>query len=379
MKCSPVSPRTGAFTLVELLCVVAIIGILAALLLPVLSQAQVRARMAFCGNNLGQMGLAFQMFAHDHDSQFPLQVSSLQGGAADAGQDPNALNHEIYFTPDTYRAMASELGSPNVLVCPADSRTPAGSFEKLQTANLSYFSDASGDYSQPDSVLAGDRNVAADDVTMHTDGSLEFRWTIALHRFKGNLLYADGHVAAAKNFALAARHVVAPVTPLAARPVLSLEQSAVIGDFLRKSALGFPAAGLMPTLAQELTHPSANPPPGSPMPAPLLSSNAPLVLIPVAGRTTSRVALPPAPAGGVADVAPLTAPTVPPVRQVQPPATPPTEDQPQNFFERHSTRLAGHYLVWGYCLLLLLDLAWMAYRVWRRVQQIRHPPIKSSP
>ena len=47
-----------------------------------------------------------------------------------------------------------------------------------------------------------------------------------------------------------------------------------------------------------------------------------------------------------------------------------------NFFERHSTRLAGHYIVWGYCLLLLLDLAWMAYRVWRRVQQVRNPPIK---
>ncbi len=62
--------RTG-FTLIEILVVIAIIGLLAALIFPVFNSARNSSRRTACASNLHQIGLAVQMYAQDARNQFP--------------------------------------------------------------------------------------------------------------------------------------------------------------------------------------------------------------------------------------------------------------------------------------------------------------------
>ena len=67
--------RRFAFTLIELLTVIGIIALLAALLLPVFFQARAKARQSACASNLRQISAALLAYCGDYDEQNPVQTA----------------------------------------------------------------------------------------------------------------------------------------------------------------------------------------------------------------------------------------------------------------------------------------------------------------
>ena len=68
--------RTRGFTLVELLVVITIICLLAAILLPALVRARDRGRQAACMTNVRQVGMAIQLNADEHQEIYPGEIGA---------------------------------------------------------------------------------------------------------------------------------------------------------------------------------------------------------------------------------------------------------------------------------------------------------------
>ncbi len=102
-----------AFTLVELLVVIAMVGILAALLLPALGRARDQARRAECSGNLRQVGQAFHLYADDHADGLPV--------LPDPNPYPNGVGAYYKQLVKRYLGLTGR-ASPDerVFICPSD-------------------------------------------------------------------------------------------------------------------------------------------------------------------------------------------------------------------------------------------------------------------
>ena len=97
-----------AFTLLELLVVLAILGVLASLLLSTLARARERGRTTQCLSQLRQLGLAMSLYADEARGLLPAAHAKVPW----EGNSP----------PPWTRPLLTYYGSANVLCCPAYSR-----------------------------------------------------------------------------------------------------------------------------------------------------------------------------------------------------------------------------------------------------------------
>jgi prepilin-type N-terminal cleavage/methylation domain-containing protein/prepilin-type processing-associated H-X9-DG protein len=111
--------RRGAFTLIEMLVVIAIIALIASMIIPAVNSGLSRAKSASCRSNLRQLGLGFQMYASDYQGRIPFQ----QKDSGTTWHVEVAPYLEGFTNADFYDLAQVDSRPPGVFACPSSKAT----------------------------------------------------------------------------------------------------------------------------------------------------------------------------------------------------------------------------------------------------------------
>jgi prepilin-type N-terminal cleavage/methylation domain-containing protein len=106
---------TSGFSMIELLVTVGIIGVLSTLVLSAAANAKRKGALASCLNNQRQHGIAFSLFAGDHDDFYPSYMTW-----ADAGGKLGSIAEMGGFVAPADRPLNTYVGNTASFRCPAD-------------------------------------------------------------------------------------------------------------------------------------------------------------------------------------------------------------------------------------------------------------------
>ena len=196
------------FTLIELLIVIAVIGILVTLLMPSLARAREAAKSAVCMSNLSQIGKAASMYRHDNNNRFPGKIAG-NGKHGWVGKKGSSITQSKMFPQN--RPLNRYLGDfkddedeVKVAFCPSDKKyyNFKGSSYKNNTdlqwkslhigsKNCAFFDDIQS----PSKMVMMAEWGAIPTVKSNTSQILNFHVPFGkVNRY--NTLFAEGHVKA---------------------------------------------------------------------------------------------------------------------------------------------------------------------------------------
>jgi general secretion pathway protein G len=206
--------KARAFTLVELLTVIAIIAILAALLFPVFARAKAAAKKTQCISNLRQIGDSITLYMSDSDGIFPHALDASDKYDPQIWEQFPDYEAQIPNMPFLKDVLQPYLHSVQVFHCPSDSGTTIldshfpdtflSSPSMYQTFGSSYFfrtEIAFRAFGDSSFQLPAETNVLFDGAGhWHGDGPALSRnddqETVLdlLHGYRYNCLFGDMHV-----------------------------------------------------------------------------------------------------------------------------------------------------------------------------------------
>lgn len=180
--------KKHGFTLIEMLVVVGILALLAALLFPVFASVRENGRRASCQSNLHQIGLAMQQYLQDNDHKYPPtniefpHPYPLLAYVGDSG---------VFLCPDISEAQRERMGQTGGISLSYEYDYPRLITRSAPTAPWNGVSDAAITHSAAlwlykDSTQTLWRKLPAP-CGHPVIGS-------TLHSSGGNYLFADGHV-----------------------------------------------------------------------------------------------------------------------------------------------------------------------------------------
>ena len=211
--------RREGFTLIEVLVVIAIISILAALLLPALAGAKDRARQSQCLSEFRQWGLAMKMYVNDNEDYFPRERGvnntnpwPVVAAATNADVWYNALPPELSKLPAAYYATNSQMDfyfPESFFACPSTKFDPAsaGAYPNFSRAMNSRLIIANAPTritvvrNPVHTLLVVEAGVSGESALPgqpSCDGRPHVKWDRASgrHHGFGNGAFADGHASA---------------------------------------------------------------------------------------------------------------------------------------------------------------------------------------